>query len=155
MDDTPSDSAPFDPAPFDPAPFDPGAHGWRPLPVGGFPAHVGPLWHRTDGGDLPRFALLADARHVNVHGIVHGGMVMTFADTGLGITVWEAVGRRPCVTIQFACQFLDAVHPGEFLELDAEVLRRSSTVVFMRGTLRVGTRVTGSVDGVWKLIRGR
>lgn len=150
----------YGPAMNDASRFDPAAAGWRPLPVGGFPAHVGPLWHRTGtGGDgspgLPRFAMLADSRHLNIHGIVHGGMVMTFADTGLGITVWEAMGRRPCVTVQFGCQFLDAVQAGDFVELDAEVLRRSSTVVFMRGTLRVGPRVTGAVEGVWKMIRPR
>jgi len=144
----------------DQTPFDPALHGWRPLPVGGFPAHVGPFWHRADTGPddapgPPRFAMLADARHLNIHGIVHGGMVMTFADTGLGITVWHAMDRRPCVTVQFGCQFLDAVHPGDFVELDAEVLRRSSTVVFMRGTLRVGARVTGAVEGVWKMVRPR
>ena len=148
----------------DAAPFDPAAHGWQPLPVGGFPAHVGPFWHRPatssqppdEPSDAPpRFAMLADARHLNIHGIVHGGMVMTFADTGLGITVWHAMGRRPCVTVQFGCQFLDAVQAGDFVELDAEILRRSSTVVFMRGTLRVGTRTTGAVEGVWKMIRPR
>ena len=140
--------------------FDPAALGWRPLPVGGFPSHVGPLWYRSDTGSnadsgVPRYAMLTDTRHLNVHGIVHGGMVMTFADTGLGLTVWESAGRRPCVTIQFGCQFLDAVHAGDFVELDAEILRRSSTVVFVRGTMRVGTRVTGAVEGVWKMIRPR
>jgi acyl-coenzyme A thioesterase PaaI-like protein len=149
-----------DPAPIPACSFDPAAAGWRPLPVGGFPAHVGPLWRRSDTGPAgapgpARFAMLADARHLNVHGIVHGGMVMTFADTGLGLTVWEAMDRRPCVTVQFGCQFLDAVNAGDFVELDAEVLRRSSTVVFMRGTLRVGTRKTGAVEGVWKMIRPR
>jgi len=148
------------PPPGPDRPFDPAAAGWRPLPVGGFPAHVGPLWHRSDTGPAgasgpARFAMLADAHHLNVHGIVHGGMVMTFADTGLGLTAWEAMDRRPCVTVQFACQFLDAANAGDFVELEAEVLRRSSILVFMRGTLRVGRRVTGAVEGVWKMIRPR
>lgn len=136
------------------APLDPVAAGWSHLPVDGFPAHVGPLWVRKGNG-LPRFAMLADERHVNVHGIVHGGMLMTFADTGLGITVWEAMDRQPCVTIQFAVQFLDAVRPGDFVELDAEVLRRSASVVFVRGTLLCGERRVASVDGVWKMIRAK
>lgn len=131
---------------------DPVAAGWSPLQAGGFSSHVGPLWMR-DGPS--RFAFLADKRHTNVHGIVHGGMLMTFADTGLGITVSEAMGRQPCVTIQFGMQFLDAVRPGDLVELDAEVLRRSPSVVFVRGTLRCGERRVASVEGVWKLIRAR
>lgn len=136
------------------ASFDPVPAGWSPLRASGFPDHVGPLWIRKGDG-LPRFAMLADERHVNVHGIVHGGMLMTFADTGLGITVWEAMDRQPCVTIQFAVQFLDAVRPGDFVELDAEVLRRSASVVFVRGTLLCGERRVASVDGVWKMIRAK
>ena len=130
------------------------AAGWRPLPYDGFPAQAGPILYKParDGG-LPLFAMRADGRHTNVHGIVHGGALMTLADTGLGITVWEASGRKPCVTVQFGIQFLDAVHPGEFVELDAEVLRRSSSVVFVRGMLRCGARQVASVEGVWKLIR--
>jgi len=131
----------------------PEALGWAPLILDrGFPVLVGPLWTRRDGA-MPRFAMLAEERHTNIHGIVHGGMMMTFADTGLGLTVWEAVGRRPCVTIQFACQFLDATHPGEFVELEAVILRQSSSVVFVRGGMRVGTRMVGEVNGVWKLLR--
>lgn len=135
---------------------DPAALGWSLLPGGGFPAHAGPLWYRpgADGG-TPMFAMLADERHTNVHGIVHGGMLMTFADTGLGITVWEALGRTPCVTIQFSIQFLDAVRPGDFVELDAEVLRTSASVVFVRGVLRCGDRRIAAADGVWKAIRPR
>ena len=106
-------------------------------------------------GAPPLFAMLADERHTNVHGIVHGGMLMTFADTGMGITVWEALGRKPCVTIQFNIQFLDAAQPGEFLELDVQVLRQSSTVVFVRGLVRSGERQVAAADGVWKTIRPR
>lgn len=135
---------------------DPAAAGWRPLPADGFAGHAGPVLYKPgDGGEPPVFAMLTDGRHTNIHGIVHGGALMTFADTGLGITVWETSGRKPCVTVQFGFQFLDAVHPGEFVELDAEVLRRSSSVVFMRGTLRCGTRRVASAEGVWKLIRPR
>ena len=135
---------------------DPAANGWLPLPADGFSTLIGPLWHRP-GADAtpPRFALLTDQRHANFHGIVHGGLLMSFADTALGITVWELIGRQPCVTIQFSTQFLDAVHIGEFIEIDVEVLRHASSVVFARGVLRCGTRQVVSVEGVWKVLRGR
>lgn len=138
------------------APFDPTSAGWRPLPMEGLAAVVGPLWRRAGiEGGLPCFAMMADGRHTNTLGIVHGGMLMTFADTGLGIAVWEAMGRNPCVTVQFGMQFLDAGHPGDFLELDAEVLRRSRSIVFVRGIVRCGTRRVASADGVWKMIRAK
>lgn len=134
--------------------MNPATQGWQPLALDrGFPALVGPFWTRRDTDAPPRYAMLAEERHTNVHGIVHGGMIMTFADTGLGLTVWDAVGRRPCVTIQFACQFLDATRPGEFVEMDTAILRQSATVVFVRAALRVGTRTVAEANGMWKLLR--
>lgn len=138
------------------APTDPASLGWRPLPGEGFAAFIGPLWRRPGVGDAPpRFALLADERHTNHLGIVHGGMLMSFADSGLGITVWELIGRQPCVTIQFGIQFLDAARPGDFIEADVEVLRRTASVVFVRGILRCGERRIAAADGVWKLVRAQ
>ncbi len=137
-------------------PFNPASAGWLPLANDGYTSLIGPLWHRRDAdGEVPRFAMLADGRHVNFHSIVHGGMLMSFADTALGITVWEMMERQPCVTIQFGMQFLEAVQVGDFVEIDVEVLRRSPTVVFVRGTLRCGTKPVGSVEGVWKMLRAK
>ena len=135
---------------------DPASDGWLPLANDGYASLIGPFWHRpgTDG-QAPRFAMLADGRHVNFHGIVHGGMLMSFADTALGVTVWETAGRQPCVTIQFGAQFLDAVQVGDFIEIDVEVLRRSASVVFVRGTLRCGAKPVGAVEGVWKMLRAK
>lgn len=138
------------------APFDPASAGWSLLASDSYTNLIGPLWHRRDvDGNAPRFAMLSDRQHVNFHGIVHGGMLMSFADTALGITVWEMVGQQPCVTIQFGMQFLEAVQVGDFIEIDVEVLRRSLTVVFVRGTLRCGTKPVGSVEGVWKMLRAK
>ena len=132
----------------------PAAAGWLPLANDGYASLIGPLWHRPGANvEATRFAMLADRRHVNFHSIVHGGMLMSFADTALGVTVWEMADRQPCVTIQFGMQFLDAVQVGDFIEIDVEVLRRSSSVVFVRGTLRCGAKPVGAVEGVWKMLR--
>src|SRR3712207_8296997 len=47
-----------------------------------------------------RYGFVAEARHINLGGVVHGGMLMSFADDVLGMTVWEAAGRKPCTTVQ-------------------------------------------------------
>lgn len=135
---------------------DPASAGWLPLPGDSFATLIGPLWYRPGVDGAPsRFAMLADQRHTNFLGVVHGGMLMSFADTALGVTVWETMGRQPCVTIQFGIQFLDSAQTGDFVESDVEVLRRSSTVVFVRGMLRCGARQVASVEGVWKMLRPR
>ena len=126
--------------------------GWSPRSAAtGFPELVGGFWSRRDG-DGWRYAVLPGERHVNNRGVVHGGLLLTFADHALGLTVWERAGRRPCATAQLNMQFVDAAQPGELLELDAEIVRMARSLVFVRGTIRAGERTVATVDGIWKLL---
>jgi acyl-coenzyme A thioesterase PaaI-like protein len=48
-----------------------------------FEVHLGPIYERPERTGR-RFLLIADERHVNGRGVVHGGMLMTFADLAFG-----------------------------------------------------------------------
>lgn len=134
-----------------PAPFDPAAHGWTVLRWHdeGFPTLVGPFWSKkVDGGWA--YGLVAEPRHGNAHGIIHGGMLVTFLDQILGVTCWEAAGRAPVVTIQLNTHFVSGGKAGDFIEARAEAVRATRSVVFVRGQLSVGERILATADGVWK-----
>ncbi|WP_135469139.1 PaaI family thioesterase [Crenalkalicoccus roseus] len=134
-----------------PAPFDPRAAGWKPMRAEGYPALIGPFWARREEGRWA-YGFLAEARHRNDGGVVHGGMLMSFADDVLGITVWEAAGRRPCTTVQLNTHFIAPARLGDFVEGRAEVLRVTRSVVFVRGVLTIGGRTAVAADGVWKIL---
>ncbi len=128
------------------------AAGWKLGPRGSaFPDLVGPFWSRRDA-DRWRHAALTDARHANNNGVVHGGLLLSFADNALGMTVWHHIGRRPCATIELSMQFVDAVQPGDLVELDAEIVRATRSVVFVRGTLSVADRTVATATGIWKIL---
>lgn len=58
-------------------------------------------------------ALEAGPRHVNLQGLVHGGMLATLADTAMGLavrTVLEPGGRH--VTVQLGVEFLSPGRAG-------------------------------------------
>ena len=131
--------------------FDPASAGWKRMRPDGYPALIGPFWYRRGEGGF-RYGFPAEPRHLNLGGVVHGGMLMSFADDVLGMTVWEAAGRKPCTTVQLSTQFIAPVRLGEFVEMRAEVLRRTRTVVFVRGVLEVGGRAVVHADGVWKIL---
>ena len=133
--------------------FDPATAGWKRLQPDGYPALIGPFWYKRDAdGRGFRYAFPAEARHLNMGGVVHGGMLMSFADDTLGMTVWEAAGRKPCTTVQMSTQFVSPVKLGEFVEGRAEVLRTTRSVVFVRGLVTVGERTIVHADGVWKIL---
>lgn len=152
MSDATSDTSKAAPAS---AAFDPEAAGWRAMPEDGFLGLVGPLWTRADPGGEPLFGFLAESRHANLIGVVQGGMVMTFADRVLGVLAWEAAGDRPVVTVSFDCQFIGAGRIGSFIEMRGEVIRRTSSLVFMRGLVTSATRPVASCQGTWKILSDR
>ena len=120
---------------------DPALDGWKPRPLGGFFGLVGLLWTRKEG-DAWAYAVLAEAKHTNPAGIVHGGMLTTLVDHALSAIAWEANERRPCVTVQLDVQFLSAVRPGQLVEARGRIVRQTSSLVFMQGGLSVaGTEV--------------
>jgi acyl-coenzyme A thioesterase PaaI-like protein len=136
--------------------FDPAAHGWRVLPGAALPGGLGMPW-ALKVGEQWRYGLLTEPGHVNPSGAVHGGVLMAFADHGLSFLAWEAAARAPCATIQMNSQFLDGVVPGEFVELRGEVVRRTNSLVFVRGLLvalgDAADREVVAVDGIWRILR--
>lgn len=120
---------------------------------GRFAETVGPLYLRAAAP--VRFGLLAEARHGNVHGAVHGGLLMTLADQVLGLTVMQSVGlETPVVTVSLHCDFVSAVRPGDWIEGEATITRVTRSLVFVHGSLVHGGGVVLSAAGVWKKVRG-
>ena len=133
------------------APIDPAAEGWRPVKDDGFIGLVGPIYtrKRDAGAD---YAFRAEAKHANLRNVVQGGMLMTFADRALGRTAWAAAGDKPVATIQFDMQFVTAGRLGELIEVGPEVVRKTASLVFMRGDVTAGSRVVATAAGIWKIL---
>ena len=128
--------------------------GWEAFTDAGFVQHVGPVHHRTVAGRRD-FAFRAQEKHANLIGIVMGGMLMTFADRALGIAAKEAADGADCVTIQFDTQFIGAAKIGEIVETTPEIVRRTSSMIFLRTILTSGDRTIASVSGIWKVLRDK
>lgn len=129
------------------------AAGWESADEDGFIGLVGPFWWRTENG-IRRFAFVAEPRHANLVGVVQGGMLMTFADRGLGTIVLDAIGRH-AVTTSFETQFVGAGRIGSLIELEGELVHKTNSMVFMRGLIRSGRRVLASCQGSWKILSER
>ncbi len=130
--------------------FDPAAAGW--LPYGeGFAGLVGPLWTRADADGRMAYGFLAQRRHLNPVGNVHGGMLTTFIDDSLSLAARAATGGVGQATIQLNVHFIGAVREGEFVEARCDVMRRARTLIFMRAECHVDERIVASAEGIWKL----
>lgn len=132
-------------------PTDATPSGWEPIHDVGFIDHVGPVYRGADGA----YAFRAAQKHANLIQVVHGGMLMSFADRALGETAMAAAEGANCVTIQMEMQFVDVARLGDWIEARPEVVRRTGSLVFLRTDLWAGERRVAAATGVWKILRRR
>jgi len=124
--------------------------GWVRRELRGIPASLGAVWTRRVDGAW-RYAALLDDSHANALGTIHGGVLMSFFDHAMSLLVWEACGRAACATVQLDCQFLEALKPPVFVELDATILKMGRGLAFARGRLRAGDVGAMEASGVWRI----
>ncbi|WP_339634880.1 PaaI family thioesterase [uncultured Sneathiella sp.] len=111
----------------------------------------GPFYEKITGeGKLIR-AFRVEERHLNSIKVVHGGMMMTFADSALAASVVHETGRR-CVTIKMNSEFLSPAREGDWVESDVEVIRSTRTVVFVRGELRARGKAIFKADAIFHYV---
>ncbi|NKE44403.1 PaaI family thioesterase [Roseomonas frigidaquae] len=128
--------------------FDPAAEGWNIVTPSGLPETANELWQRG-----AEYGFQARAEHANGRGVIHGGILATFMDHTLGLTVRQAIGGgMNLATIQLDLHYLAAAMPGQFLVGSGEITRQTRSVVFVRGTLRAGDTAVIAATGIWKLL---
>ena len=116
-----------------------------------FEIHVGPVFEQGPKG-ARRFAFIVDARHVNMRGVIHGGMLMTFADAAIGQAAWDVCDHARCVTLNMQSQFLAPAVVGDLVEVAPVLTRRTRTLMFLRGEFTVRGEPIFSVSSVWKIL---
>ena len=126
--------------------------GWQTWIRDSFENHIGPFWHRFEADDRVRCAFRVEKKHLNGSQNVHGGCFMAFADYCL-----FAIGRHALqgkgVTVNFACEFLDAGHEGELIECTGEVTRAGGSLIFLRGEMISGERRLFTFSGTIKRVK--
>jgi acyl-coenzyme A thioesterase PaaI-like protein len=80
-------------------------------------------------------------------------MIMTFADYVVGMAGVELQADMHQVTIQLDVQFVTAAEIGELLIGHSEVVRATSSLLFLRGTIAANGRMVATASGIWKRVR--
>jgi uncharacterized protein (TIGR00369 family) len=118
------------------------------MPDGEFAALIGPLFIRHAQAG-PRFAFRAASKHTNARGVVHGGVLLSFADQTLGLAVQHAVGSVDVATVSLNCDLVASARPGDLIEGEATVTRITRRLIFVKGRLSCGDRVIMDASGLW------
>jgi len=124
---------------------------------GKFADRVGPLYEKRLPDGRWIYGVRVRPDHCNARETMHGGMMMTLADQVLGLTVDRALENDGLTaTVSLNCDLIAAALPGDWVEGEAQVVRKTRSIVFVRGTLTRADsgEVLLSASGLWKRLKG-
>lgn len=128
--------------------------GYRPVDAGGgFIAANGPLYLLHEGA-VVKMGFRVEPRHCNPMGVCHGGMLASFCDMLLPLSVHRKsaeVGRRFLPTVSLQLDYLAPVPLGAWVEGECEVLKVTRTMVFAQGLARADGAAAVRCSGVFKI----
>jgi uncharacterized protein (TIGR00369 family) len=107
--------------------------GWSTWQGDSFEQMSGPFYERIDEDGRPVAAFRAEPRHMNGAGFMHGGCLMTFADSAIFTIAHPALEGGHAVTLNLTGDFLDPVRVGQLVEARGEVVRAGGKTIFVDG----------------------
>lgn len=120
---------------------------------GSFMQVNGPLY-LLHQGDMVKFGFRVEQRHSNPMGNLHGGMMATFCDMLLPLSVHRKnreIGMRFLPTISLQIDYLAPSPLGCWVEGEAELLRATRSLVFAQGLVRADGVPCARASGVFKI----
>ncbi len=128
--------------------------GFKPLTMmGGFMAVNGPLYLRHEGESV-QLGFRVEARHTNPFGNCHGGMLASFCDMLLPISIHRKspeVGQRFLPTINLQIDYLAPAALGAWVQGEAQVLRVTRSMVFAQELATADGVNAVRVSGIFKI----
>lgn len=128
--------------------------GFTPLQSGGpFIQHNGPLYLRHEAS-VVQFGFRVEPRHVNPMNNLHGGMMASFCDMLLPLSVHrksDQVADRFLPTISLQIDYLAPAPLGAWVQGEAEPLRITRSLVFAQGLVTADGAPCARVSGVFKI----
>ena len=125
--------------------------GYRHWPGDPAEDNVGPFFCKAMA-PASETALRLEAKHCNMFGIVHGGVLMAFADYTLCLAGLETT-EDGCVTVTCDNQFIASAQAGELLTGHGQLIHRTRKLAFVRAELKVGDRVVLSATATLKMTK--
>ncbi len=119
-----------------------------------FTAPHGRMYQKFDADGVCWRAFQAAEDHCNAAGIVHGGMLMTFADALMGLTVAHNA-QATALTVRMTTDLLSIARPGDWVVGRGEVSKLTRSVAFVGAEAHVGKRPLLACQGLFKLMRRR
>ena len=119
----------------------------------GYIKHNGGLLFRQVRASEYQFRVVVREFHLNSSGTTHGGFIMTLLDTGMGTSAFRFLGGdKRIATISLDVNFIGPSFAGHVLTGAATIIRKTRSLIFVRGELQRNENIIATADGVWKIL---
>lgn len=129
--------------------------GWSTWDSDAFEQRAGPFYERVEADGDRVSAFRAGPEHMNGGGFMHGGLLMTFADSALFTIAGAELAGAFGVTMNLSGDFLDSARVGEFIEARGNITRAARSTIFVRGLVTADQRPVLSFTGIIRKVGRR
>lgn len=115
----------------------------------------GPFYMRRDDTGQVVSAFRAEERHMNGGKSIHGGCLMTFADSAIFAIATDELDGDHGVTMNLSGDFLGSAAEGALIEARGEVTRGGGKTIFVRGMITADGAPCLSFTGIIRKLTKR
>ncbi len=119
-----------------------------------FGSRNGPLFEKKNVDGTWVRGFVVSENHINQANVLHGGMLMTFADIVLARGVMDSFDP-PFVTVRLTTDFISPALQGNWVEGKAQVTGEQNELVTVQGQFTTRGKIVGTATAVFKLLRPR
>jgi uncharacterized protein (TIGR00369 family) len=122
-----------------------------------FTGTTGPWYVNTTSQDdtkKPRvLGILIEKKHTNMIGVVHGGLLVTMADTAMGYSLSRATTPpQKIVTVSLSSDFLSSAVLGDWIEAHVTILKIGKRMSYADCQLKCNSKIIFRSSGVFAKI---
>jgi acyl-CoA thioesterase len=115
---------------------------------------IGLQFVKCEGGQS-RCTLEVEQRLLNPHGAVHGGVLYSMADTGMGGAMYTVMEKNElCATIEIKITYFKAVRSGS-LVCDTRIVGRGGRVAALESDITNDGRLVAKASGTFSVFRAK
>jgi acyl-CoA thioesterase len=116
-----------------------------------FVEHVGLRIEQPRGGSS-RCTLQVQDHHLNFTGVVHGGVLFTLADTGMGAALYPTLHPgQICATIEIKINYFKPV-TGGVVVCTSEIVNKGKTVANLEACVYAGEVLVAKANGSFAIL---
>lgn len=115
---------------------------------------LGSFYGKGEGAAL-EVGLLVTERHTNSRGTVHGGVLATLADVGMGyLTAFGADPPRRLTTASLTIDYTGTAAVGDWIAVEMDAPRIGRQLAFANARLMAGAKQVARASAVFAVVRG-